>query len=157
MWVRALELYADLARGGDGNTVLTAPPVNKSVRIHHADIDHDDSEHAESKHDEAGISHSSPSKPVVFHADRKEGHVTKIVNQSLDSDSGEAESKRSEPSPLKSRIINNPFSYDPDRETNDVQHRKRYDEHHHLVTEYSVDHGMTVFLNDGGHHTNFYF
>jgi hypothetical protein len=125
------------------------------VRIHHADIDHDDGDHSEAKHDEAGVAISSPSKPLVLHADRKEGHVTKVVNQSLDHT--EAESKTSEPSPLKSRIIQNPFSFDPDREADGGGQRKHYDEHHHLVTDYSVDHGKTVFLNNGGHHTNFYF
>lgn len=159
MWVRALELYADLARGGDGSSVITAPPVSKSVRVHHADIDtlHDDEEEAavEAKHHEA-----PPASPLktVFHVDRAEGHNTKIVHQSQEGAEAKGADEASQRAiSLKSRIINNPMTYDPEREADGVREHKHYDEHHHLVTDYSIDHGVTTYFKDGSHHTNFYF
>ncbi len=35
MWLRAIELYADIARGGDGTAIVHEPPVNRMIRRQH--------------------------------------------------------------------------------------------------------------------------
>lgn len=35
MWLRAIELYADLARGGDGTAIIHEPPSNRVIRRQH--------------------------------------------------------------------------------------------------------------------------
>lgn len=156
MWIRAIELYADLARGGDGHGIVNIPePAAAHRQKHHSFEDVDDGE------DKATEPFSSEKKSAIIHVDRSDvkehGHtIVRHVAEEKDSSNDRFEDGAKRIS-VKSKMAANPFSFRPERESDKIRSFTEYDEHHHLVTLHNVDTGVTTFSKDGTMHTNFYF
>lgn len=165
MWIRAIELYADLARGGDGHGIISVPvPAGTRRRRHQSSGDLDDSE--EKTVESNSIRESS--KGVVYHVDRLEAkdfgntvvrHVSEEEEVDFDADAKmddrfEDGSRRIS---AKCRLAAHPFTFRAEAESDKIGSFTEYDDSHHLVTRHNVDTGVTTFNADGTMHTNFYF
>lgn len=169
MWLRAIELYADLARGGDGTGIISAPEAAKSLRMKHHSEKHVDGATGEEKdisgHGAAHVSGSAAVEdvsPGVRHVDRVDPgtHVQTLIRPAgeVSEEKEEAEGKEGlSRIAYESRIINHQPSFRESARSDKILTYEDYDNSHHLVVHHNVDTGVTTFNKDGTMHTNFYF
>ena len=161
MWIRAIELYADLARGGDGNGIVNVPEPVEAFRKKHFSFD--ESHDSEEKTADAIAREAT----AVIHVDRSDVKehgrtvVRHVAEEKEDADSDSKSSDRFEDGAkrisVKCKLAANPFSFRSQAESDRIGSFTEYDEDHHLVTHHNVDTGVTTFNDDGTFHTNFYF
>lgn len=162
MWLRAIELYADLSRGGDGTGIVNVPePIDSfRKRVHDEETEYLDQivvGNVSSAHSAEG---KAAGTYVVDRQDAKEhGHT--LVRHADEFDTEEKDQTQSERKndkfSAKCRLISNPFTFEKDGASSKPEHYISYDDHHHLVTHHNVDTGVTTFDKDGTMHTNFYY
>jgi hypothetical protein len=155
MWLRAIELYADLARGGDGTGIVSVPEPIESFRqrLHSGDEDTLDR-----LAPVVPCEHRSEPRKVHF-VDRtsaKDHEQTLVRHADEEYKEDCAESKEGGRREVQSKVTAHPFTF-RNNGSDKLGSFTDYDEKHHLVTHHNVDTGVTSFDSNGTMHTNFYF